>query len=108
MIKEIDDQELYRLLAEGTVDLVDVREESEFQEGDIPGAKNWPLSSFGLRQKEVSRDRPTLFFCRSGLRSMKAAEIAESWTSQNLFTLEGGVDRYQKLAHRGGDVKGVK
>ncbi len=88
-MKEIDYDELKALVEQGA-QLVDVREADEVESGRIPGGINWPLSTFGLRQKDVSRERPTIFYCRSGLRSLKAAEIAESWTSQELYFLKGG------------------
>lgn len=90
MVKEISYQKLAELLKEGA-ELVDVREAEELRESNPLGGKNWPLSTFGLRQREVSGTRPTIFYCRSGLRSLKAAEIAESWTKQTVYSLEGGL-----------------
>ena len=95
MIKEISSHQLKTLLAEGA-ELVDVREVEEMSEGGISGGKNWPLSTFGLRQKDVSQKRPTIFYCRSGMRSMKAAEIAANWTAQELYTLQGGILSYEQ------------
>ncbi len=89
MVKEISVEELLKMLDKGA-ELVDVRESEELPEGSIGGGKNWPLSSFGMRQSDISHTRPTIFYCRTGMRSMKAAEIAENWTNQDLFFLEGG------------------
>ena len=72
MVKEITCRELDRLLEQGA-DLIDVREAEELGEGTITGGRNWPLSSFGIRQRDISRSKPTVFYCRSGMRSMKAA-----------------------------------
>ena len=93
MVKQIDYRQLERMLLEGA-ELVDVRELDEVTEGQIQGGKHWPLSTFGLRQEEVSKKRPTIFYCRSGLRSTKAAEIAETWTEQDVYSLEGGILGY--------------
>lgn len=92
MIKEIPMDKLQEMLDHGA-ELIDVREEEEVTKtGPIDEcAKHWPLSTFGLRQDEVSKQRPTIFYCHSGLRSMKAAEIAENWTEQDLYTLQGGL-----------------
>ncbi len=94
MVKEIDFNQLQNLLLDGA-ELVDVREDEEVAEGSIEGGKQWPLSTFGLRQKDISKTRPTIFYCRSGLRSMKAAEIAEQWTEQSLYSLKGGLLQYR-------------
>lgn len=90
MSKEIEGKGLIELLSKGAV-LVDVREKKESEENGIIGEKNnWPLSTFELRKEEISQTRPTIFYCQSGLRSLKAAEIAESWTTQRVFSLKGG------------------
>lgn len=93
MVKELSVGELRKMLEEGA-ELIDVREEDELSEGAIAGGKNWPLSTFGLRQQDISRSRPTIFYCRTGMRSIKAAEIAESWTEQELFSLRGGFHKF--------------
>ena len=94
MIKEIDYKQMLKMLEAGA-DLVDVREPDEYNDGKIGGSKEWPLSTFGLRQKDIAGGRPTIFYCRSGLRSMKAAEIAEQWTEQPLYSLQGGLIELQ-------------
>lgn len=95
MAKEIDPSQLLEILKNGA-ELVDVRESNELQEGKINNATHWPLSTFGLRQGQVSSLQPTVFYCRSGLRSLKAAEIAATWTSQDVYSLRGGYLAYVK------------
>lgn len=94
MVKEISRAQLKSLLEEGA-DLIDVREEEELKEGMIKGCANWPLSTFGRRKRDISQAKPTIFYCRSGMRSMQAAEIASSWTEQQLFFLNGGFLNYR-------------
>ncbi len=95
MAREINPSELLEILKNGA-ELVDVRESNELQEGKIEHATHWPLSTFGLRQEQISESRPTVFYCRSGLRSLKAAEIAANWTSQDVYSLRGGYLAYMK------------
>lgn len=64
-------QEAWRLVQAGGADLVDVREEDEYRAGHVPGARPVPLSS-GL---PVPGARPLLLICRSGNRSLRAAEL---------------------------------
>ena len=92
MMQEISIAQLQEMLECGA-HLVDVRE-SEEQPGDIldfPGIKHWPLSRFGLYKTEISQQYPTVFYCSTGMRSAIAAEMAENWTPQALFSLKGGV-----------------
>ncbi len=94
MAKEIDISELSEVL-KGGAELIDVREPEELlKEGKIQGTKHWPLSSFALREAEISKTRPTIFYCRSGIRSLKAAEIASVWTEQDVYSLRGGYLAY--------------
>jgi len=102
MAKEIDVNQLSEMLR-GDTELVDVRETEEiFKYGKIEGSRHWPLSSFALRDGDVSKTRPTIFYCHSGLRSLKAAEIASAWTKQEVYSLRGGYLAYlaqKKLKH---------
>lgn len=94
MAKEIGIKELFEILRDGA-ELVDVRESDELsRDGKIQDTKHWPLSSFALREAEISKTRPTIFYCHSGLRSLKAAEIASVWTDQNVYSLKGGFIAY--------------
>lgn len=79
---------------ESEYQLVDVRESEEYEQGHIPGAQLIPLSELEARQPQVRRlsERKTIFYCRSGGRSMRAA----SWASQlvqlrQVFNLVGGM-----------------
>jgi rhodanese-related sulfurtransferase len=102
MAKEIDVSQLSAMVKDG-IELVDVREGEEiFRYGKIENSQHWPLSSFALREGEVSKTRPTIFYCHSGLRSLKAAEIASAWTKQEVYSLHGGYLAYlaeKKLKH---------
>jgi rhodanese-related sulfurtransferase len=53
---------------EGTV-LIDVREESEFAEGHIPGAINIPIRTLTANLELIPTDRPVIVYCASGWRA---------------------------------------
>lgn len=97
MIQEITTEaKLLEILKNGA-ELIDVREAEELAAGALNYDRHWPLSSFGLRRSEISSTRPTIFYCRSGVRSFKAAEIASEWTQQEVYTLQGGFLKFNKL-----------
>ena len=61
----------------GTQDVVilDVREESEYQQGHIREAQLIPLSQIQENNQELpDKDQTVLVYCRSGSRSAKAAQ----------------------------------
>lgn len=93
MVKRIDTIQLPKLLEKGVV-IVDVREKDETQSGQIPGGINWPLSTFGNREKDFLKEKSFLFYCSSGLRSVVAAELAEQWTCSEVYSLDGGFRDY--------------
>ncbi len=95
VIEEIDLADLEALLEQGAV-LVDVREQEEVDEGMIEGAVHMPLSEFENFSEDISKTHPTVFYCRSGRRSLKAAELASEWTDQPLYSLGGGYLGYSE------------
>lgn len=56
-------------------DLVDVRRQEEFDSGFIPGAVLIPLDELEARFRELNPEREIVVYCRSGMRSMRAAGI---------------------------------
>jgi rhodanese-related sulfurtransferase len=56
--------------------LVDVREAHEFEAGNIPGSVLVPLSIFNIADIPDAAGRRIVLSCRSGRRSLTAAEMA--------------------------------
>lgn len=73
------------------VQVVDVREADEWQEGHIDGAKHIPLGALSTRVAELDRDRPVVTVCRSGNRSMVAAKALSQAGFSDVANLEGGM-----------------
>lgn len=80
-MSEIDVEELARRLDGGAV-LIDVRNPDEYTAAHVPGARLLPLGELPYRTGEVPPDVQVLLICRTGNRSMVAAE----------FLSEQGVD----------------
>ena len=101
-IKEITPQEAGPLLESGW-QLIDVREPDEYAEVHAEGALNIPLSELAERWQEVDRDRPAVMICRSGARSMRAAEFlaGQGFSEDQLANLGGGTNEWvaQGLPH---------
>ena len=71
----VDGPEARRLVAAGAL-LLDVRTREEFSGGHITGAVNIPVQELDGRIGEIeSKDRPVVVYCRSGLRSGRAASM---------------------------------
>jgi rhodanese-related sulfurtransferase len=76
-VREIDVDALSAHLAEGAR-LIDVREPDEYAEGHVPGAVLVPLGTVPDHVDAFAGEGPTYVICRTGGRSMRAAEyVAE-------------------------------
>ena len=78
-IEEIDVDELAERMdaankAGAAVRLIDVREVSEYTEGHVPGAELIVLGTVPDNVDRFGGDGPAYVICKSGARSMRAAE----------------------------------
>jgi rhodanese-related sulfurtransferase len=88
----IDAQTLAGLLARGEAfELVDVRNPDEVVRGVIEGARHIPLGVLPQRFEELGRDRPVVFYCQSGVRSMQASAFLSARGWRQVSNLGGGV-----------------
>lgn len=71
--------------------LIDVREPREFEARHLEGARNIPLPELERRVAEIRGERPAVFLCRSGGRSLTACAIALRAGVLYAAHLEGGL-----------------
>jgi rhodanese-related sulfurtransferase len=62
------------LLAQGEIQLIDVRQPQEHEAGRIAGDRFIELAQLATHVETIDRDRPIVFYCRSGSRSAMATE----------------------------------
>jgi rhodanese-related sulfurtransferase len=67
-------QEVSTLLAEGDIQLIDVRTPYEHEAGRIAGDRLVELSQLAAEAETLDRSRPVVFYCRSGARSAMATQ----------------------------------
>jgi rhodanese-related sulfurtransferase/rubrerythrin len=73
--------------------VIDVRQESEYELGHIPGAKLMPLAEVETRLFSLPEDRDLIFYCQNGGRSQWAASLAGEGEvcRKTVFNLMGGL-----------------
>ena len=76
-IEDLTIEDVKAGLADGSIALVDVREVHEFEAGHIPGSVLLPLSVFDPDLLPTDGRRIVLS-CRSGKRSLQAADFAHA------------------------------
>jgi rhodanese-related sulfurtransferase/transcriptional regulator with XRE-family HTH domain len=97
MIRGVGPREAEALIAAGDLDVVDVREASEWASGHVPGARHVPLGSLRADPGAAALGKKVLFVCEKGGRSMSAAQLAESRGVAELYSLEGGTAAWREL-----------
>lgn len=73
-IPEITVEALAEALA-GPINLIDVRQDDEYESGHVPGAVLVPLDTVPDRVEELLAMGPLVLICQAGGRSMRAAEF---------------------------------
>lgn len=87
--------------------LIDVRQEWEYEEFHIPGARLIPLAELADRLDEVDRSKPALVYCASGGRSMAASGLLEGQGYEDVTNMVGGAMAWQGHAAFGPMELGV-
>jgi rhodanese-related sulfurtransferase len=90
MSSDYSPQEVSRLHGEGAIQLVDVRADHEHRAGHIAGTTLIELSEISSRAGEIDRERPVVFYCRSGARSAMATE-AFAQAGYDAHNMTGGM-----------------
>jgi NADPH-dependent 2,4-dienoyl-CoA reductase/sulfur reductase-like enzyme/rhodanese-related sulfurtransferase len=80
--------------------LLDVRDEDEYQQGHIPGAKNIPLGQLRGRLSELPQEREIRLYCAGGQRAYYASRLLtqQGFRAQNL---PGGYQTYLSFRDAG-------
>lgn len=86
------------MLAGNTAVIVDVREDSEWNERHIPGAIHIPLAQLNARISELEshKNSPIITQCRSGKRSAQAQSALKLAGFSKVFNMEGGIQAWDK------------
>jgi adenylyltransferase/sulfurtransferase len=90
-VPAVSPEEARSLLEGGGVQLVDVREPWEYEEGHIPGGHLIPLGELPERFREIDRERPVVVYCKSGGRSGRAVAFLLEQGQEKALNLAGGI-----------------
>lgn len=97
-IVSVSAREFDKEIKADSVQLLDVRTPQEYAEGHIDGALNINVQSDDFQQmaeKELSKDSTILVYCRSGRRSMNAAQILTD-LGYKVINLKGGIIEWKE------------
>jgi hydroxyacylglutathione hydrolase len=91
--------ELERLLADGAVEVVDVREKDERDGGYIPESRHIPYRLVGEFAEELTNGRTVVTVCESGARAAVAASVLAAHGVPARPLLDGGIPDLEKRGH---------
>jgi rhodanese-related sulfurtransferase len=83
-------REVADLLARGEIQLVDVRQSYEHEAGRVGGDRLVELADLAARAQDIDRDKPIVFYCRSGARSALATQAFRQ-AGFDAYNMTGGL-----------------
>ena len=100
-VDEIAPRALEALLARdggGDIQLIDVREEFEYQQGHVVGARSVPIHTLpqALDSLRLDPQRPIVAICLSGHRSIPAFRLLKSKGYEQVYSLAGGMMAWRR------------
>jgi hydroxyacylglutathione hydrolase len=87
--------EIKELIAAGGRDVVDVREDWEWNKGHLPGARHVVLSSILANPTAQKFNDGTIFVCQVGERSAVASEMAVALGVKDVINFRGGTKAWK-------------
>jgi rhodanese-related sulfurtransferase len=90
---EVTPEQTQAALADGSAQLIDVREDYEWDAGRIDGALHIELQTLGANVAQVDTDRPVIFHCRLGARSLMAAQAFRGYGIDS-YSMAGGIQQW--------------
>jgi hydroxyacylglutathione hydrolase len=86
--------------ADERLQILDVREQSEWDAGHIPGSTFIPWHDIVRLPDGLNADRPVAVVCGSGQRAATAASLVERFGAREVIhVVDGGVPKWGRLGH---------
>ena len=95
-IDPIGIEELEQLLADHAVEIVDVREKDERDEGYIPESRHIPYRLVGEFVEELANGKPIVTVCESGARAAVAASVLAAHGITARPVLDAGIPDWEQ------------
>jgi hydroxyacylglutathione hydrolase len=93
--RDLKIDEIKNLVDEGDREVVDVREDWEWNKGHIPGARHVVLSSILANPSAQHFKDGTIFVCQVGERSAVASEMAVALGVKDVVNFRGGTKAWK-------------
>jgi rhodanese-related sulfurtransferase len=75
--------------------LLDVRTQEEYDSGHLKDAMLIPVDDLEERINEVPEGKPIIVYCKSGMRSARAADILLNNGFSPVYNMQGGIEKWR-------------
>lgn len=99
---EVTPEDVAARLADGSAQVIDVREGYEREAGHIDGTRHIELERLASQAETLDREQPVIFQCRLGARSLMAAQAFRR-AGFDAWSMAGGIKAW---ADEGREVAG--
>jgi rhodanese-related sulfurtransferase len=82
-------------LDDGSAQVIDVREDYERAAGHIAGSRHIALGTLAAEAESIDRDRPVIFHCHVGSRSLMAAQAFRQ-AGFEAYSMAGGLEQWEQ------------
>ena len=98
--QELGTLEATRLMNQGNVLVLDVRDEAEYAAGHLPRARHIPLKDLSTRVGEIAKfkAKPVLVTSKAGPRGATASRLLRQAGFTTVFQLRGGLPAWQQAS----------
>ncbi len=90
------------------IQLVDVRQPKEYERSHIAGAILIPLKELPERIDELDKNKTTLAYCHSGIRSKAASQVLLGLGFSDVRNIKGGMKAWNGFTSIGSEVQGME
>ena len=91
--RDITPAQAEALVRDRDAQLIDVREDDEWDAGRIGGARHVVLGEVAQQASTIDQERPVVFYCRVGSRSAMAADAFRRG-GYDAYSLAGGLEAW--------------
>ena len=98
--QEIGTLEATRLMNQGGLLVLDVRDEKDYAAGHLPKARHIPVKELSGRISEIAKykAKPVIVTCRSGPRAAAACRLLKQSGFGTVYQLRGGLAAWQQAS----------
>lgn len=91
----------------GEYTVLDVRQPEEYAEGHLAGSKLIPVGELHQRIEELDRTKPTIVYCRAGVRGANGAGVLLNAGFDEVWNMDGGILAWEGKTATGAPEAGM-